>query len=216
MNGLLITFEGPEGSGKSTQIRVLHDALVERGYPVIVTREPGGTPLGQDIRQWLLYRPLELDPWTELLLFLADRAQHLREVIKPALEAGKLVLSDRFIDSTVAYQSAGRGFAMEVVEKLHELTLNGLKPDLTILLKVDPDEGLRRAKHSKDVAQKDKFESQQLSFHQNVSARYDSLAQRESKRFLVFDTTHDDAKTVSQILLPIVLARIQALKDGKI
>ena len=133
MGGAFITFEGIDGCGKSTQLRMLAGELRVRGLPVIATREPGGTPLGQKLRAALLDVKEEVDPLTELLVFAADRAQHVRKHLLPALERNQIVLSDRYADATVAYQGAGRGFKPELIEEIVQLATDGLKPDLTLL-----------------------------------------------------------------------------------
>ena len=134
MDGKLITFEGIDGSGKSTQIRMLRGELRLRHLDVLMTREPGGTPLGRHLREAFLETEEEVDPLAELLLFAADRAQHVNFLIKPSLEQGKIVLSDRYADATFAYQGAGRGFSEQMVNQVIELATGGLKPDLTLFL----------------------------------------------------------------------------------
>ncbi len=133
MTGTFITFEGIDGSGKSTQMRLLTNALRTQRCDVLMTREPGGTPVGLKLRAALLDAQEEVDPLTELLVFAADRAQHVRRVLRPALDAGQVVISDRFADATVAYQGAGRGFSPELISRIVELATEGLKPDLTLL-----------------------------------------------------------------------------------
>src|SRR3979490_2356318 len=131
--GTFITFEGIDGSGKSTQLRMLANFLKQAGCDVLSTREPGGTPVGNRLRAALLDAQEEVDPLTELLVFAADRAQHVRRVLRPALAAGEVVFSDRYADATVAYQGAGRGFSPELIAEIIELATEGLKPDLTLL-----------------------------------------------------------------------------------
>src|SRR5512145_1232018 len=138
MPGLFITFEGIEGSGKSTQISLLRDHLIRMGRDVVLTREPGGTPIGDQVRKVLLDPANKaLDPTAELMLYAASRAQHLREVIRPALASGAVVLCDRFSDATLAYQGYGRGLSVPVIEELDRIVTSGLKPDLTILFDID-------------------------------------------------------------------------------
>ncbi len=147
MQGRFITFEGPEGAGKSTQLGLLGEWMKRGGLPVRTTREPGGTALGAGIREILLApQGGEVSPLAELFLYEADRAQHIQEVIRPALAAGEHVLCDRFFDSTTAYQAYGRGLPAELVEELNARATGGLVPDLTILLDISPSEGLRRAR----------------------------------------------------------------------
>src|SRR5712691_5369075 len=133
VRGTFITFEGIDGSGKSTQLRLLASFLRLQGYKVATTREPGGTPLGNRLRAALLDSQEHVDPLTELLVFAADRAQHVRVLLRPALESGHIVLSDRYADATVAYQGAGRGFSAQLISEIVELATQGLKPDLTLL-----------------------------------------------------------------------------------
>ena len=134
MAGTFITFEGIDGSGKSTQMRLLVNSLRYQGFDVLATREPGGTPVGLRLRSALLDAQEQVDPLTELLVFAADRAQHVRRVLRPALKAGQIVLSDRYADATKAYQGAGRGFSAELISEIVQLATEGLIPDLTLLL----------------------------------------------------------------------------------
>jgi dTMP kinase len=182
---MFITFEGPDGSGKTTQSKLIFEYLKGQGKDVVWTREPGDSSIGQKIRELLLEdEQVRLDKHTELLLFCADRAQHVAEVIKPALAAGKIVVCDRYIDSTSAYQSGGRGFSEKMIEQLNEYSTNGLKPDLTILIDIPSDIGLGRA--TKETA--DKFEKEALEFHRKVRDKYLEIAKNEG-RFKVFDGT---------------------------
>src|SRR6185436_20557743 len=142
--GTFITFEGIDGSGKSTQLRLLSNFLKERGCDPLLTREPGGTTIGLKLRAALLDAQEEVDPLTELLVFAADRAQHVRRVLRPALEKGRIVISDRYADATVAYQGAGRGFDPELISEIVRLATEGLKPDLTLLFDVSVDESVSR------------------------------------------------------------------------
>ena len=144
MPGTFITFEGIDGSGKSTQLRLLGNFLRTNGCDALLTREPGGTALGLRLRAALLDAMEEVDPLTELLVFAADRAQHVRRMLRPALEAGRVVISDRYADATVAYQGAGRGFSPELISQIVELATEGLKPDLTLLFDLSIDESTNR------------------------------------------------------------------------
>ncbi len=144
MPGTFITFEGIDGSGKSTQLRLLGNFLRANGCDALLTREPGGTTLGLRLRAALLDAMEEVDPLTELLVFAADRAQHVRRMLRPALEAGRVVISDRYADATVAYQGAGRGFSPELIAQIVQLATEGLKPDLTLLFDVSIDESTNR------------------------------------------------------------------------
>lgn len=207
MTGFFISFEGPEGSGKSTHIQALAKALEANGHQICITREPGGTLLGQDIRGWLLHRG-GVAPWSELLLFMADRAQHIHEVIHPALTAGKVVLCDRFMDSTTAYQHAGRGFPLATIQTLHDLSLKGLKPDLTLLLDVDVQVGLQRVRTARRPEGTDQFEQMDTAFHTRIRNAYLNLAKAEPQRFKVLDTTEFSKEQVFDQLLPAVLSRL--------
>ncbi len=180
MPGRFITFEGPEGSGKTTQLGLLREWMEGAGLPLVATREPGGTRLGADIREILLTpRAGEVDPLAELLLYEADRANHVGQVIRPALEAGKHVLCDRFCDSTTAYQSFGRGLPEALVSELNEKAAGGLVPDLTLLFEVSAAVGLRRAKGGDDG---DRLEGAGLEFHERVREGFLELSRREPER----------------------------------
>ena len=206
--GFLLTLEGPEGSGKSSLIQYLDSHLKSAGYPLLLTREPGGTALGSQIREWLLHKQ-DLAPWTELLLFLADRTQHLHEIIFPALQQGQLVLCDRFMDSTTAYQHAGRGFDLNLIQAMHAHTLQNFKPHLTLLLDVEVSVGLERARQATGK-QHDKFEALDITFHERVRQAFLTLAQQEPQRFVVVDTTHAAAEDVGRQVLAQVLSRLKA------
>lgn len=183
MGGRFVTFEGAEGCGKSTQLGRLRAWMEEGGIPVLATREPGGTALGRAIRQALLApREGEVAPEAELLLYEADRAQHAREVIRPALEKGVNVLCDRFYDSTTAYQAFGRGLPEERVRELNAWAAGGLVPDLTLLFDLPAEEGLRRARRGSGG---DRLEREALAFHERVRQGFLELARREPTRFRV-------------------------------
>lgn len=182
---MFITIEGPEGSGKSSQLPELAEYLESRGFEVVKTREPGGTKIGDQIREVLMRMDnTELHPRTEILLFLAARAQLVEEVIKPSLEQKRIVLCDRFGDSTLAYQGYGHGFALENLRSLLDFATGGLKPDLTILLDVDIMTGLKRKKAKEEWNRLDAFE---LSFHERVRAGYYLLAEHEPERWKIID-----------------------------
>jgi dTMP kinase len=184
---LFITLEGGEGAGKSTLIDGLYSFLSSRGLKVIKTRAPGATAIGQSIRQLLLHREeMHIVPRCELLLFLADRAQHVDEVIMPALDSQHIVLCDRFNDSTMAYQAKARGFPEELVKQLCTFASRSLVPDLTFYLDIDPKLGLERVQRS---GSKDRIESEQLSFHQAIRNAFLEMAQQEPRRFRVLDAT---------------------------
>ncbi len=183
MRGRFITFEGVEGCGKSTQMARLLEWMQKAGLPVLATREPGGTKVGEGIRELLLTpRDEGLDAGAELLLYEAARAQHVGEVIRPALEAGAHVLCDRFFDSTTAYQAFGRGLDEEMVLELNRMASGGLVPDLTLLFSVAIEEGLGRARGD---SAGDRLEGESLAFHRKVQAGFEALAQREPGRFRV-------------------------------
>jgi dTMP kinase len=186
--GLFVTFEGIEGSGKSTHLRLLAGSLRDDGHDVVETREPGGTPLGQALRD-LLLAPSQtpLDPMAELLLYCADRTQHVAEVIRPALTAGRIVLCDRFSDSTIAYQGYGRGLDLEAVRALDARARGGLLPDLTFVLDCPPEAGLARV-HKRSGAG-DRFEQEALAFHQAVRRGFHALAAASPARYRVIDST---------------------------
>ncbi len=170
-NGMFITFEGGDGAGKSTQINLAKDYLEEKGYDVVLTREPGGTKIGEKIREVLLDRENgEMDPLTEAMLYAASRAQHVKEVIAPALEAGKVVISDRFADSSYAYQAYARNLG-DCVFDINAYAVGEYVPDRTFLLKVDPAVGKKRLANG----QEDRIEMEKLDFHQKVYDGYCSL-----------------------------------------
>lgn len=189
---IFITFEGIEGCGKTTQIRRLKDHLDQRGRACLLTREPGGSNIGQKIRAILLDPAHEnMSPLCELLLYAADRAQHCEEVLRPALQEGKIVLCDRYLDATAAYQEGGHGLSPSLIAELNTLAIQGLKPDLTILVDCPAEVGLGRARERNRVTHdtQDRFERIELDFHQRVRARYLKIAQEEPQRFIVVDGT---------------------------
>jgi dTMP kinase len=202
MGGLFITFEGVEGSGKTTQHRLLAETLQRDGHAVIVTREPGGTAAGEAIRKILLtpHDP-DLSPRTELLLYLAARAQHVTEILRPALDRGAFVLCDRFTDATLAYQGSGRGLPLPELERLCAWAADGLTPHRTFLLDLDPATGLQRAqaRNSHLVSGEVRFELETLAFHQRVRAGYLDLALREPERIRVLDAALDAETLHAQI-----------------
>ncbi|MFM8395253.1 MAG: dTMP kinase [Acidobacteriota bacterium] len=187
--GRLITFEGIDGSGKSTQLRLLAQSLTAAGYDVVTTREPGGTLLGKRIRTALLEgEPGSVDPLAELLLYAADRAQHIRQLVRPALQAGQIVLSDRFFDATVAYQGHGRGFPLALIEQLNQLAAEGLTPDLTLVYDLDVATGLARTRHRQTgttVERQDRLDLEPQDFHQRVRDGYHALIAADPRRFRV-------------------------------
>ncbi|GMA16179.1 dTMP kinase [Deinococcus metallilatus] len=186
--GLFVSFEGPEGAGKSTQLAWLAARLAEAGVPHVVTREPGGTPLGTRVREVLLDPLLNIDPLPEFLLYSASRAQLVGNVICPALARGEAVLCDRYADSSLAYQGAGRGLDPTFLAALTREVTGGLVPDLTVLLDLDPALGLARAASR---GQPDRLERADLGFHGRVRAGFLALAAQAPRRFLVLDATRD-------------------------
>lgn len=202
MPGLFITFEGGEGSGKTTQLRALLAHLRSMGRGVFETRDPGGTAIGKQIRALLLDRDnTRMAPVAELLLYEASRAQLVREVIRPALAAGRIVLCDRFTDSTVAYQGYGRGLDLNLIVRLNALTTGGLRPDLTFLLDLDPAVGLLRATQRVTESQErpDRIEGEVLTFHQRVRAGYRTIAAAEPERVTVLDASGGMAEIEARI-----------------
>ena len=188
MNGYFITFEGSEGCGKTTQIEALAKALEARGKTVFITREPGGTLIGEKIRN-LLQDPShknDISDMTELLLFSASRAELLASRIQPALDRGEIVICDRFYDSTYVYQGLGRAIDMNIVEQLNQITVGTLKPDLTILLDLDAKIGIQRAK-ARQSGELDRIENESLAFFEAVRNGYLELAQKEPERFKTID-----------------------------
>jgi dTMP kinase len=202
--GLFIAFEGGEGAGKSTQAHKLARALTARGYDVVVTFEPGATTVGREIRQVLLDTGnTQLSPRAEAMLYAADRAQHVAEVIRPALERGAIVITDRYIDSSLAYQGAGRELEATEVRRLSQWASDGLTPDLTVLLDVDPAVGLQRT-----TGPGDRLEAEALEFHHRVRASFLELAGRGRDRYLVVDVTATAADEVHATVLEGVLSRL--------
>ena len=183
MNGIFITFEGTDASGKTKQIGLLSEYLEKKGVPHIVTREPGGTAIGEKVRTIILDKEnSEMFPATEALLYAASRAQLTGQVVRPALREGKVVISDRFLDSSIAYQGYGRNLG-DMIRRINEPAVEGLKPDLTILLKTDPAAMRKR----RDASLEDRMDSQKLEFHREVLRGYLTLSQEEPERFFVID-----------------------------
>lgn len=201
---MFITLEGIEGSGKTTQIRTIEHWLKTAGRDCLTTREPGGTAVGGQVRSVLLNPDnSDLAPAAELLLYVADRVQHLETVVRPALSAGKVVVCDRYFDATLVYQGYARGLDKEMIRQLHQLTCKGLTPDLTLLLDLDPEAGLTRAWRRIDEdashARESRFEKEKLAFHQRVRAGYLDLARREPRRFVIIDAAADQQAVRTQI-----------------
>ncbi|UCB42435.1 MAG: dTMP kinase [Dehalococcoidales bacterium] len=203
---LFITFEGGEGSGKTAQARALHRKLARLNIPVVLLHEPGGTSLGRRIARWLKWvQDAEMSPLSELLLFNASRAQLVAEVIRPNLVNGKVVICDRYTDSTIVYQGYGRGLDMELVRATNGAATGGLVPDLTVLLDVPVEEGFAR----KCVKARDRFEQEDIAFHQRVGEGYLKLAQAEPERWLVIDGCQSRAR-----IAQIIWGRVSQLLGG--
>jgi len=208
---LFITFEGGEGCGKSVQARALYIRLSQLAIPVILTHEPGGTPFGKKLGRWLKWaQNTDISPLTELLLFNASRAQLVDKVIQLSLKAGKVVICDRYADSTTAYQSYGRGLDLQMVKAVNDAATQGLKPDLVVLLDISAEEGLARKRGKKP----DRFEREDIAFHQRVREGYLKLAANDPQRWLVIDATQSKEK-IEEIIWQKVKRLIseQGLKD---
>ena len=213
MASAFITFEGIDGCGKSTQLRMLASELRLRGQEVVSTREPGGTPLGQHIRQLLLDAEEQVDPLAELLLYAADRAQHVRSHVRPALDSGHVVLSDRYADATVAYQGAGRGFEPGVVASVVDLATGGLKPDLTLLFDLNVTQAEGRARQRTQPGRPpDRLEAEESSFHERVRECYLRIAAAEPERVRVDEaggSSEEIHARVLEIVMPFLDSRDQ-------
>ncbi len=195
MSGYFIVFEGGEGAGKSTQEALLTEALEQRALTVTRTREPGGTPAGEEIRRVVLSPEFEgLDPRAEALLFAAARGEHVARVIRPALERGEVVICDRYLDSSVAYQGFARGLGPRRIRDLSLWATNELLPDLTIVLDIDPADGLGR------FTERDRLEAEPLEYHRQVRAAYLALAEEDPERYLVLDA-RDDIQAIAAAIL---------------
>jgi len=201
---VFITFEGPDGSGKTTQIRLLAEWLRERGREVVLTREPGGTEIGDQIRA-VLHDPYNtaMDARAEILLYSASRAQHVAQLIRPALAAGKIVISDRYADSTLAYQGYGRGLDLEMLRTITRFATRGLTPGLTLYLDITPEEGLQRRRLGGD--EWNRLDAEALEFHQRVRAGYLELVEQEPERWAVVNA----ARPVEEVQVEI-RAMVQA------
>ncbi len=213
---MFITVEGIEGSGKSTQVPYIRDYLETMGIECITTREPGGTPLGRLIRRILLDPGSgEIVPLCELFMYAADRAQHVEKVIRPAIAAGKAVICDRYIDSTIAYQGAARGVPSSILKDIVEISASGLKPDITFLLDLPPDVGLSRAwndfRTGGRKSTETRFENETLDFHEKVRNGFLDIATKDPERIKVIDATLD-----KQIVREAIIARLESfIKDRK-
>ena len=210
MAGAFITFEGIDGCGKSTQLRLLASELRVRRLDVVTTREPGGTPLGQKLRAALLDVQEEVDPLAELMVFAADRAQHVRSLLRPSLAANKIVLSDRYADATVAYQGSGRGFQPELIQEIVQLATEGLQPDLTLLFDLSVPESAVRTRKRVAARHSDRLDSEDAAFHTRVRDAYVAIAKANPDRLRLIDArgsvqeTHD---LVMDIVMPFLSER---------
>jgi len=205
---LFVTFEGPEGSGKSTQIQLLYRALKDKGLTVVCTREPGGTPIGEQIRAVLHdLRNVGMSPEAEVLLYSASRAQHVAQLIRPALERGEVVISDRYAESTLAYQGYGRGLDLDTLRRITDFATGGLYPDLVVYLDLDVELGLERKRRAQQQGQGEwnRMDQQELAFYRRVREGYLRMAEQERTRWLVVDAT----RSVEEIHR-IVLRRVEA------
>jgi dTMP kinase len=215
--GTFITFEGIDGSGKSTQLRLISNFLRDHGCEPLLTREPGGTTIGLRLRSALLDAEEEVDPLTELLVFAADRAQHVRRVLRPALAAGQIVISDRYADATVAYQGAGRGFDSSLISKIVSLATEGLVPDLTLLFDVSVLESTTRTMRRSTARNKrDRLDIENEEFHQRVREAYLRIASAEPDRVKVIDTSGSVEATQARVkahLVPFLRNRGHNVRD---
>lgn len=205
MRGKFITFEGIDGSGKSTQLRMLAGELRQRGVDVITTCEPGGTPLGRRLREAFLDTEEPVAPIAELLLFAADRAQHVEFLIKPALNNGRVIISDRYADATSAYQGAGRGFSEETISTIIQLATGGLKPDLTIFFDLSVNEAIARTKSRSEHGPSNRLDSETAEFYSRVRDAYLKLIEAEPSRFRLIDANAsvDEVRAkVFELVLP--------------
>lgn len=205
MDGKLITLEGIDGSGKSTQLRLLSEELRKRDFDVLTTKEPGGTPLGHRLRKLFLETEEKIAPRAELLLFAADRSQHVEFLIKPALQAGKIVISDRYADATFAYQGAGRGFPTDIINQIINIATDGLKPDLTLFFDLPVEKSLARTKSDSDPTRKNnRMDSEKLEFYHRVRKAYLELSEKEKKRFCVIDADNSIEEVHKKVVETVI------------
>ncbi|MBE2222885.1 MAG: dTMP kinase [Anaerolineae bacterium] len=211
---MFITFEGPEGSGKTSQIVLLAAYLREQGYKVVQTREPGGTSIGDQIRSVLHdVNNREMQSVTELLLYSASRAQLVRELVQPALAEGKIILCDRYADSTLAYQGYGRGLDLQELKMLTEFATGGLKPHLTVLLDIDVERGLARRQIGGD--EMNRLDLEAVSFHQKVRSGYHTLVAAEPERWVIVDADRP-VEIIQQDLHELVIKKVATLPSGSV
>ncbi|MDV2965369.1 MULTISPECIES: dTMP kinase [Nitratireductor] len=214
--GFFITFEGGEGAGKSTQIEGLATSLREAGHDVIVTREPGGSAGAEAVRHVLLSGAAEpFGAAMEAVLFAAARSDHVEQVIRPAIARGAVVLCDRFLDSSRVYQGVTGNLDADFMANLERVTVNGMKPDLTLILDIDPEEGLRRATARRGDDTPDRFEKETLSIHRRRRKAFLEIAKAEPQRCVVIDADADPEKVAATILRTVSLAMAEAQSSGK-
>lgn len=210
MSGLFITMEGTDGSGKTTQIKLLEKYLLDKGFKVICTREPGGTPISEKIREIIIDKNnSEMTDMTEALLYAAARAQHVNEVILPTLKEGGIVISDRFVDSSVVYQGFARSIGERLIKNINKYAVGDLEPDITFFLKLKPEDGLAR---KREQAELDRLETEKFSFHQRVYDGYVRLSKRCKNRIIVIDAL----KSVDEIHNEIINGINNLLKKNGI
>lgn len=208
MQGKFITFEGIDGSGKSTQLRMLAGTLRQRSIDVLTTCEPGGTPLGRRLREAFLETEETVAPLAELLLFAADRAQHVELLIRPALDEGRVVVSDRYADATFAYQGAGRGFAESTVSEVIQLATGGLKPDLTLFFDISVETAFKRMTNRKETGERfNRMDVETAEFYARVRDAYLRIAENEPQRFCVLDanaSVEEVHEQVVEVISPLI------------
>jgi dTMP kinase len=195
--GLFITFEGTDGSGKTTQIKLLEEYMNKKGYEVVLSREPGGTRVSELIRD-LILDPINMEivPLTEMILYAASRAQHVAQVIKPAIDAGKIVICDRFVDSSYAYQGSGRGVDLKIVADVNRVAIDGMIPDMTFFLDIDPEIAIKRRINSTGA---DRIEQEKMDFHKRVYEGYKKMALLYPDRIKTIDANKSIEEIYSQI-----------------
>jgi len=216
LQGQFITFEGIDGSGKSTQLRMLAGELRQRAVDVVTTREPGGTPLGRRLREAFLETEETVAPLAELLLFAADRAQHVEFLIKPALMQGRLVISDRYGDATIAYQGAGRGFPETMVEQIIHLATGGLKPHLTLFFDISVDNALKRMRSRGETGERiNRMDTETAEFYSKVRRAYLAIAEKEPERFRVIESDGSVEQIQSQVveIVSVFLGKGENVKE---
>jgi dTMP kinase len=214
--GAFITFEGIDGSGKSTQMRMLASVLRLRGLEVVTTREPGGTSLGKRLRSAVLDLQEQVDPLAELLLYAADRAQHVNTLLRPALLTNHIVLSDRYADATVAYQGAGRGFPAETIREVVHLATGGLKPDLTLIFDLSVAECRARARRRAQNGQIDRLDTEDAAFYTRVRHAYLRIAKSEPDRVRLLDASGSIDETHARVMntvMPFIESKVQSPKS---